>query len=74
MMSGLEAWARRRSRDFHSSVILSGATQLAAPMQVYSGTNPTPINMRSVGVAYALAQDAHSKAYDAYLNLTELRR
>lgn len=76
MMSAVEAnWGKAGTaslglpRPFYvlSHFILSAATDIQAPMAVYAGTTP-PINERSVGVAYALAQDDHSKAlYNAYL-------
>jgi hypothetical protein len=75
MISGLEAaWGKSGSpsegvpRPFYvlSNGIYTVASQLSNPMTVYAGTTP-PLNFRSVGVNYAQAQDARSKAlYDTY--------
>jgi hypothetical protein len=76
MMSTLEAtWGKAgtpsegKPRPFYvlSHLLKSQATALATPMGQYnSGT--TPINMRTVGVSYALAQDTHSRdLYNNYL-------
>jgi hypothetical protein len=75
MISGLEAnWGKVGTpsegvpRPFYvlSNGIYTVASALSAPMQVYAGTTP-PLNFRTVGVNFAAAQDARSKAlYDSY--------
>jgi hypothetical protein len=76
MITTLEStWGRAgttsvgKPRPFYvfSHLLKTQAAALSGAMDQYnSGT--TPINMRSVGVAYALAQDQHSKdLYNAYL-------